>query len=712
MNKLVSKNSIQRFKQGRKIVKAQGGIKTSRRTPGGQIIYDNNSSEPGFFSRFWSYLTSPQQPRVGMNGKPIVDTMQENPNSTPKSKGYSFMKGETRQRTPEEQKNWEAEVQRQKNLMKDDPRKVINKRIITPRFLSKYSNMENTIGGANNIKAWQQKLKNYYAPGTYNPDSVWGANTQAAYDRYLADQAKQSVKFTVPSITEPTQNELSELDKRAKPITVNPTTTQQNEFAQDKQTSYPSMSRSTAQELFDKIILRDEFKTPYNPNFNWKNAPKLSYYPKLNYYYAKKGVKLIPKSKNSIERFKQGKRILFAQGGTGNLKRFKYASSDGKIVKEFDTKEEAEAYRKKIGKPGVIRDYKGASNGTVVKTNRANEKATAYDRQEIEKPYNNLSLKEAYKKAQSSGNQFFGYKGKVYRTDLKNGKDNITDMIKIYGNNLGWDKDPKLQNKSSRTAREEYRKRVKSTNNSRPVKPLETNSSANSKADAYEKATWNGGKGFTDLMMPNNVIMKLGERAADGLFGTNYSNNKIYRFGLNPFGISEDASEGNLGGLALRGLDAYTWLGMPGASQFVDRQLTAHAPKLLEVANTSKYVPKGGLENGTLNKWNWNSLAKWGSPATRDSYRRGIRATVTEGGRRSMQRAANEGVEIGGFKGFDKARQWATNFGQNTNTGTTFFFRGAPTGYDIAADRAVQLTPYIAAPVDVTTQFLNTHPME
>ena len=58
--KSVSKNSVQKFKQGKKIVKAQGGVKTSRRTPGGQIIYDNNFSEPGFFSRFWSYLTSPQ----------------------------------------------------------------------------------------------------------------------------------------------------------------------------------------------------------------------------------------------------------------------------------------------------------------------------------------------------------------------------------------------------------------------------------------------------------------------------------------------------------------------------------------------------------------------------------------------------------------------------------------------------------------------------
>lgn len=189
-------------------------------------------------------------------------------------------------------------------------------------------------------------------------------------------------------------------------------------------------------------------------------------------YYAKKGgsitsttygttysdrSKLV--SKNSVQRFKQGNKILFAQGGN-NLKRFRYASSDGKLIKEFSTKEDVEAYRKRVGKPGVIRDQKGSSNGTVVKTNRTNERATAYDRQEAERPYNNLSYKEAYRKAQSSGNQFFAYRGKVYKTDLKNGKDNITDMIKMYGNNLGWDKDPKLQNKPSRAAREQYRKNV------------------------------------------------------------------------------------------------------------------------------------------------------------------------------------------------------------------------------------------------------------
>ena len=192
-------------------------------------------------------------------------------------------------------------------------------------------------------------------------------------------------------------------------------------------------------------------------------------------YYAKKGgfitsttygttysdrSKLV--SKNSVQRFKQGKKILFAQKGTP-LKRFVLTSSDNKFRKEFDSEEQAKAFRKTHNIVGVIRDQKNASNGTVVKSNRTSgkdTKTTAYDRQEAEKPYNGLSYKDAYKKAQSTGNQFFAYRGKVYKTDLKNGKDNITDMIKMYGNNLGWDKDPKLQNKPSRAAREQYRKNV------------------------------------------------------------------------------------------------------------------------------------------------------------------------------------------------------------------------------------------------------------
>ena len=67
-----------------------------------------------------------------------------------------------------------------------------------------------------------------------------------------------------------------------------------------------------------------------------------------------------------------------------------------------------------------------------------------------------------------------------------------------------------------------------------------------------------------------------------------------------------------------------------------------------------------------------------------------------------MQRAANEGM----LHGSDKAAQWGTNFGQNLNTRTTYFFRGAPTTYDIAADNAVRVAPWMVPAVDYSTQIV------
>lgn len=209
MNKLVSRNPVQRFKQGKKIVKAQGGVKTSRRTPGGQIIYDNNFSEPGFFSRFWSYLTSPQQSRVGMNGKPIVDTIQKNPNSIPESKDYSFMKGGIRQRTPDEiQKIQDPKIQ--KYLQRQQAQGFTAKpsierkvRTIGISFKQAFNNARNS--GLKEF-TWNGKRFNTKNKGEEN---------------YIFSNGKwinPNIKFTVSSITEPTQEEIDELNRKAKPI--------------------------------------------------------------------------------------------------------------------------------------------------------------------------------------------------------------------------------------------------------------------------------------------------------------------------------------------------------------------------------------------------------------------------------------------------------------------------------------------------------------
>lgn len=287
-------------------------------------------------------------------------------------------------------------------------------------------------------------------------------------------------------------------------------------------------------------------------------------------------------------------------------------------------------------------------------------------------------------------------------------------MEQHYGNNLGWTGDPKMGTKQSMQARAQYRKETDAKKGNRnAVYKGKTNKQVSEEADRQVAKSWgpNHQVDFVDAFFPTTGIGNAVSAATSSMMGEKWTP-EIYASGFNPLGYGKALTrvfDGDVaGGLAegaVRGIDAYATLGMPGAANMVDKGMTRFAPRLLPVSSKSKYIPRGGVENGTLSKWNWNSLAKGGNKAKQSSWFKGARS-VTEGGRRSMQRAANEGFQFTGFNGADKAGQWATNFGQNTNTGTAYFFRGAPTSYDVAADRAVQLTPWLGAPADVTTQQL------
>lgn len=219
---------------------------------------------------------------------------------------------------------------------------------------------------------------------------------------------------------------------------------------------------------------------------------------------------------------------------------------------------------------------------------------------------------------------------------------------------------------------------------------------------ANEATSFINAADFFDAISPTTAITNGIAAGVNNLAGTEYKP-FVAQFGLNPFGYAKDITEGNLGNLALRGIDTYALAGSPGLAEGTDWLLTKTAPRLKTVTS-ARYIPKGGVENGTLNKWNWNSLARGGNQATQSSFNKGVRG-VTEGGRRSMQRAANEGM-LHGFNGADKAAQWGTNFAQNANTGTTFFYRGAPTTYDVVADNAVRVAPWMVPAVDYSTQIV------
>lgn len=421
---------------------------------------------------------------------------------------------------------------------------------------------------------------------------------------------------------------------------------------------------------------------------------------------------------SKLKKHQQGGTISFFQPG-GQVKRYAVSSTQkgGPGTRYFDTDEEAKAYQRTLPQGSSVRRDLGTEwKGSVLKADRTKDSATAYARQQAEAPYNKLSFKEAYNQARKNNVRWFAYKGKVYKSDLegKGVKNNLTDMEAIYGNNLGWTNDPKMKSKASQQARAGYRKQIDAKKGNRnAVYKGKTNKQVSEEADRQVAKSWgpNHQVDFVDALFPTTAIGNAVSAATSSMMGEKWTP-RIYASGFNPLGYGKALTrvfDGDVaGGLAegaVRGVDAYATLGMPGAANMVDKGMTRFAPRLLPVSSKSKYIPRGGVENGTLSKWNWNSLARGGSRAKQSSWFKGTRS-VTEGGRRSMQRAANEGFQFTGFKGADKAGQWATNFGQNTNTGTAYFFRGAPTSYDVAADRAVQLTPWLGAPADVATQQL------
>lgn len=324
---------------------------------------------------------------------------------------------------------------------------------------------------------------------------------------------------------------------------------------------------------------------------------------------------------------------------------FKIIDSKGKLVKGgFRTQAEADAYRKKNHITGLIK-------------NEQRQTSTAYSDQS----------------AKASGpTKVVGRGSNQGRTTTRKTNNNGTSIT------VG-KSDPKP---------------------SGAVAQRKTRTGDNIKAN--EATSFINAADFFDAISPTTAIANGIAAGVNNLAGAEYKP-FVAQFGLNPFGYAKDITEGNLGNLALRGIDTYALAGSPGLAEGTDWLLTKTAPRLRPVTN-ARYIPKGGVENGTLNKWNWNSLARGGSQATQSSFNKGVKGVV-EGGRRSMQRAANEGM-LHGFNGADKAAQWGTNFGQNLNTGTAYFFRGAPTTYDVVADNAVRVAPWMVPAVDYSTQII------
>ena len=164
-------------------------------------------------------------------------------------------------------------------------------------------------------------------------------------------------------------------------------------------------------------------------------------------------------SNKGIGKNKQGGLLIPKHQKGKPIKKYRvsFTGNNSKYNKEFNTEAEAIKYRKSIGKPARITNQSTAWQGDVLRADRSSDQATAYARQEAEKPYNKLSFAAANKLARTNGDRWFAYKGKVYDSGLKKGeykRDNLNYMKQLYGNYLGWKGDSKLHTNASKKGRE------------------------------------------------------------------------------------------------------------------------------------------------------------------------------------------------------------------------------------------------------------------
>lgn len=427
-------------------------------------------------------------------------------------------------------------------------------------------------------------------------------------------------------------------------------------------------------------------------------------------------------SANLFSRFKKGGRLIsrnpvkqFLQRGG----RFSIIRTGHKPI-SFNTRAEAEAYRKKHNIVGQIHEQgQEQRESRVLRADNTKSGHTKYGRQQEEAQYNNLSFKQAYNKARNQGKEAFGYKGKVYSTDLgdKATNKNMTRMKNLYGNYLGYQKDPKLQNKQSRAGREAQNRRLNVDDSYKQIseKKQQENQQRQARSESAAKIAQNfTADKLVDALSPWSVALNTAGQGIAALNGEDY-NGHLYRTVFNPLGIAQDFVDNNYKGLAERGLDAVGWFGGRPLGKAIDWAGTRFAPRIASISGKSAYLGKRATEpivtesgeiigrqpwKGAVNAISGEVIPKGGMATGRN---------VTAYGTRSVQRAANEGVleplAING--GMNNATRYGNAAWRNNNSGLTYVFRNTDgagnlvrNSYDVAIDNAVKgASPFVATSV-------------
>ena len=372
----------------------------------------------------------------------------------------------------------------------------------------------------------------------------------------------------------------------------------------------------------------------------------------------------------------------------------------------------------------VLYDDKKEGYG-VLKVDRTKEKSTEWARNQRE-TNNNKSRAEAYKAARERGDRWFAYDGKVYSSDLKNYKnDNLTEMKAIYGNDLGWSKDPNYNTKSSAQARNAQNKEIKAQNSNRNANYQgKTNKQVSAEADKKVAQTWNE-EDFVDALLPATAV----ENGINALFlGKDYKPT-IAHSGLNPAVGMANLMRGEWGKVGERALNAFSIFGGPLVSRGFNWLGTKMAPEITSVGSKSKYLSKTPRKSFIKygNQKYINTVPEvdetgkivgttlGGNPTMQVSSGKTLYDGTTLFGRRSIENAAKKGLldNLSVNGGFNNVVNWANTAVRNNNTGTTYFFRnvdkfGKPIlhPYDAAIENGMKVLPWInaaAGPVINTT---------
>lgn len=201
-------NEIQRFKKNRMIPKAQDGIKTERRTPGGQVIYDAQEQGEGFFTKLGRWLTTPQNAGTTLGGQTY--SVAEPTSKFDVSKWQHSNK--IRQRTPEEEARLkdpkiQAYLQRQQkeaearatatSVDKNAGSTKVGPRKAATDWGKEFTNFMGGLSGEQqewlrknglqDPKMLQEYLNNMkFDVGKFGADGKFGKDSRAAWNKFVA----------------------------------------------------------------------------------------------------------------------------------------------------------------------------------------------------------------------------------------------------------------------------------------------------------------------------------------------------------------------------------------------------------------------------------------------------------------------------------------------------------------------------------------------